>query len=50
MQLLPFASDPSGNFICVNLETKAIELWLHETNEKELVAYSFEDFLNKLYD
>jgi len=49
-QLLPFASDPSGNFICVNLQTNNIVLWLHETNEKELIASSFEEFLDKLYD
>jgi hypothetical protein len=46
--LIPFASDPGGNFLCV--KDNKIVLYLHETGGMENVASSFTDFLNKLYD
>jgi hypothetical protein len=47
--LIPFASDPSGNFLCVR--DGRIVLYLHETDEiEEIKADSFSDFLGKLYD
>lgn len=51
MCLLPFASDPSGNFICVDLENKdSIVLWLHETNTTEYIAETFSKFLGILHN
>lgn len=47
-KLVPVASDPGGNYICFDKNTKAIVLWLHETNGTEKVADSFTEFLNKL--
>ena len=47
-KLVPFASDPGGNFICFNKDSGEIYLWLHETNTAEYVAESFKDFLDKL--
>ena len=47
-KLVPFASDPGGNFICFNKDSGEIYLWLHETNTAEYVAGSFKDFLDKL--
>ena len=46
--LVPIASDPAGNYICFEKYTKAIVLWLHETNGVEKIANSFTEFLNKL--
>lgn len=46
-ELLPFASDPGGNFLCV--KDNKIVLFLHETETLEEVADSFSDFLTKLY-
>ncbi|GHU46580.1 hypothetical protein FACS1894200_00420 [Spirochaetia bacterium] len=46
--LLPFASDPGGNFLCV--KDSKIVLFLHETGTIENAADSFSDFLSKLYD
>ena len=46
--LIPFANDPGGNFICFNKDSGEIYLWLHETDTVEYVAESFEDFLGKL--
>jgi cell wall assembly regulator SMI1 len=45
--LIPFASDPGGNFICV--KDGAVVLFLHETGGIEQVASSYSKFLNKLY-
>ncbi|WP_410501808.1 SMI1/KNR4 family protein [Exiguobacterium acetylicum] len=47
--LVPIASDPSGNYICYNLINKSIVFWLHETNITEKVSDSFTTFLNGLY-
>ena len=46
--LVPFAVDPGGNYICFQKIDHKIYLWLHETNTAEYVAESFKDFLNKL--
>ena len=49
--LLPFASDPSGNFICVDLANKdSIVLWIHETESTEYIAESFSKFLGILHN
>lgn len=48
-ELIPFASDPFGNFYCVHKKDKKIILWLHETAKTEFVAASFSELLEKLY-
>lgn len=45
--LLPFASDPSGNFLCI--KDGKVVLYLHETGKVEAVLNSFSEFLEKLY-
>jgi hypothetical protein len=45
--LIPFASDPGGNFICI--EDGAVVLLLHETGGTEKAASSYTEFLDKLY-
>ncbi|MDR3333440.1 MAG: SMI1/KNR4 family protein [Treponema sp.] len=46
--LVPFASDPSGNFICVK-DTRIV-LFLHETGAIEHIAESFTELLSRLYE
>lgn len=46
--LVPIASDPAGNYICFEKDTKVIVLWLHETNKLEKIADNFTDFLSNL--
>lgn len=46
--LIPFANDPGGNYICFQKENFKIYLWLHETATSEYVAETFEEFLVKL--
>ena len=45
--LFPIANDPAGNYIC--LQGGKIAYWLHETDEIEILANSFSEFLSKLY-
>ncbi len=47
-KLVPFASDPAGNFFVV--KNGAIHLWLHEQDRTMLVAESFSAFLEMLHD
>jgi DNA-binding beta-propeller fold protein YncE len=46
-RLIPFASDPSGDLLC--LQNDNIVLYLHETGSIEKVADSFSELLSKLY-
>ena len=45
--LFPFASDPAGNFIC--LQKGKVVLWLHESGDIEYVADSVTSLLGLLY-
>ena len=47
--LVPFASDPAGNYICYNTRNQEIVLWLHETDTLERIAESFTEFTALLY-
>ncbi|MHC0037729.1 SMI1/KNR4 family protein [Pseudoneobacillus sp. C159] len=47
--LLPFASEPSGDYFCVDLTNLSIVYWEHETNEIQKVADNFYKFINGLY-
>lgn len=48
-KLVPFASEPSGNYICFT-ENKNIVSWIHETGNVEFISNSFNEFLNSLYE
>ncbi|KAE9534121.1 hypothetical protein A1D25_07135 [Ursidibacter arcticus] len=45
--LIAFASDPSGNLIC--LKDNKIFYWKHETDEIEKIADTFSELLENLY-
>mgnify|MGYP000866863327 CR=1 FL=1 len=47
--LVPFASDPGGNYICFDTKQQDIVIWLHETNTTEKISGSFTAFLERLY-
>ena len=47
--LFPFASDPGGNYICIDAAGKIV-FWLHETNEVEAISNSFTEFFLALYN
>ena len=47
-KLIPFATDPAGNFFVV--KNGAIHLWLHELDKTMFVAESFSAFLEMFHD
>lgn len=47
--LIPFANDPAGNYICFEKSTMNVVFWEHETGRIEYVAKNFEEFLSSLY-
>ena len=48
-KLIPFASEPSGNYICFDNNHNVVSL-IHETGKIEFISKSFSEFLNKLYE
>ena len=46
--LIPFASDPAGNYFV--LKDNEIYLWNHETDNLRKVNSTFTEFLNSLHD
>jgi hypothetical protein len=46
--LIPFASDPGGNYLC--LKNTDVVLYLHETGDFEYVSDSFSALLEKLHE
>jgi len=46
-EIIPFASDPSGNYLCIK-GTKIV-LFLHENEMLEDIADSFSEFLSRLH-
>lgn len=48
-KLMPFAIDPFGNYICYDLESRAIIFWDHETDYTGVICNSLIEFLNALY-
>lgn len=46
--LLPFASDPAGNYFVV--KDNKICLWNHETDSCKVISASFTEFLQMLHD
>ena len=45
--LIPFASDPAGNYFV--LKNNAVHLWLHEADKTVFVAATFTEFLHMLH-
>lgn len=46
--LLPFATDPFGDYICLSLENGSVVFWDHETDEKTCVGSDVRTFLSGL--
>jgi hypothetical protein len=50
--LIPFASDPFGNYFCFCYDNSRVEpeicFWSHETRQSEYLASSFNQFLKDL--
>lgn len=49
-KIVPIATEPSGDYFCINLNNNSIVYWEHETNELSFIANNLDEFLNCLYD
>lgn len=47
--LFPFAIDPFGNYICMDLADEEVVFWNHETGEISTTGKNIDDFLESLY-
>jgi len=47
--LLPFAIDPFGNYICYDVNKSIVVFWNHETNEISSTGKDLGQFLESLY-
>ena len=47
--LLPFAIDPFGNYICYQLDRKQIVYWDHESDEVTSTGKGLDEFAESLY-
>ncbi|WP_288222362.1 SMI1/KNR4 family protein [uncultured Clostridium sp.] len=48
-KILPVATEPSGDYFCIDLTSNSIVYWEHETNVLTFIAKDFVEFLNCLY-
>ncbi len=49
--IFPFATDPAGNFICVDLmDNNKIIFYNHENSDKEYISSSCEELFGLLYE
>lgn len=48
-ELMPFAIDSFGNYICLNLESMDVVFWEHETGDIVSTEKDMETFMNDLY-
>ncbi len=47
--LIPFAIDPFGNYICLDIDNDTVVFWDHEMNEVYSSDKSLEAFIDSLY-
>lgn len=47
--ILPIATEPSGDYFCIDLTSNSIVYWEHETNRLTFIAKNLVEFLNCLY-
>lgn len=47
--LFPVASEPAGDFICLDTSNNKIVHYNHETTSIEFISNSFSEFIKKLY-
>lgn len=47
--LFPFAIDPFGNYICMNLKIGEVVFWDHETGDVSSTEKNLEELLKSLY-
>lgn len=48
-KIIPIATEPSGDYFCIDLTNDSIFYWCHETNKLTFIAQNIFDFLKGLY-
>ena len=48
-EIIPFAIDPFGNYICYSENEKSVVYWNHETETKTSTGLDLNDFISSLY-
>jgi len=52
-QIIPFASDPGGNYLCFDYRSSPVDpsvvFWNHENNSIEMVSLDFTSFTKMVY-
>lgn len=48
-ELLPFAIDSFGNYLCIDLNLDVVVFWDHENDAIVSTEYNFVEFMGKLY-
>ena len=48
-KIFPIATEPSGDYFCIDINSNSIVYWKHETNELTFIASDFVEFLDNLY-
>lgn len=46
--ILPFATESSGDYFCINLKNKSVVYWEHETNKIKYIARNLDEFFDML--
>ena len=52
-ELIPFAKDPFGNYICLSLKDGTVRFWDHEDHETGTAAMAgrnLQDFIENLHE
>lgn len=48
-KIVPVATEPSGDYFCIDITNDSIVYWEHENNVLTFIAKDFVEFLNCLY-
>ncbi|MEG0297529.1 MAG: SMI1/KNR4 family protein [Clostridium sp.] len=47
--IVPIATEPSGDYFCIDITTGSIVYWDQETNAVTFISKNFNEFINSLY-
>lgn len=49
-KIVPIATEPSGDYFCIDITNDSIVYWEHEDNKLTFIAKDLDEFLNCLYE
>lgn len=48
-KIIPIATEPSGDYFCIDITNDSIVYWEHENNKLTFISKDLDEFLNCLY-